>query len=74
MAGETSERAIQSFLDLRVWQEAMSLVEACYQFSAAFPKVEMFGLTAQLRRAAISVPANTPRDMDGTTRGHMSSS
>ena len=53
-----NERPIQSFMDLRVWNEAMDLVEACYQQSKGFPKQEMYGLTAQLRRAAVSVPAN----------------
>ncbi|MEO8809769.1 MAG: four helix bundle protein [Rhodanobacter sp.] len=44
--------------DLQVWQDAMLLVEAVYQFSATFPDAERFGLTAQIRRAAVSVPSN----------------
>ena len=44
--------------DLQVWQDAMHLVDAVYQFSARFPDSERFGLTAQLRRAAVSVPSN----------------
>jgi four helix bundle protein len=43
---------------LDVWREAMDLVEATYRFSADFPDTERFGLTAQIRRAAISVPSN----------------
>jgi four helix bundle protein len=44
--------------DLRVWQEAVTLVEMVYRLTAAFPKEEQYGLTSQLRRAAVSVPAN----------------
>ena len=43
---------------LEVWRDAMSLVEAVYRHSAKFPDSERFGLTAQIRRAAISVPSN----------------
>ncbi|MEG3792368.1 four helix bundle protein [Lysobacter sp. CCNWLW3] len=43
---------------LEVWRDAMDLVEAIYQFSRTFPDSERFGLTAQLRRAAVSVPSN----------------
>jgi four helix bundle protein len=43
---------------LRVWQLAMELAEACYRLSARLPTADRFGLTAQLRRAAISIPPN----------------
>ncbi|WP_184610024.1 four helix bundle protein [Xanthomonas arboricola] len=43
---------------LMVWRDAMSLVEAIYRLSHDFPDSERFGLTAQMRRAAISVPSN----------------
>jgi len=49
---------IQSYRDLRVWREAMDLTEACYRLSANFPLDEAFGMTAQLRRASASIPAN----------------
>ena len=64
-----NERPIHSFMDLRVWNEAMDLVEACYQLSKGFPKQEMYGLTAQLRRAAVSVPANIAEGFGRDTRG-----
>ncbi|MCF8233480.1 MAG: four helix bundle protein [Bacteroidales bacterium] len=48
----------KSFLDLEVWQKSHDCVLGIYQISAKFPKEELFGLTSQLRRAAISVPAN----------------
>ena len=44
--------------DLRAWQAAVELVESIYQLTAAFPREEAFGLTSQMRCAAISVPAN----------------
>lgn len=48
----------RNFQDLLVWQKAHALVLSIYKVSAEFPKQETYGLTAQLRRAAISVPAN----------------
>jgi four helix bundle protein len=47
-----------SFRDLKVWQSAMTLVEDTYRLSAKFPPDERFGLTAQVRRAAVSIPSN----------------
>jgi four helix bundle protein len=48
----------RSFEDVAVWQKAHVWVLAIYRYSAKMPKHELFGLTAQLRRAAVSVPAN----------------
>jgi four helix bundle protein len=47
-----------SFRDLKVWQRAMDLVEEIYKISRVFPADERFGLTAQVRRAIVSVPSN----------------
>lgn len=49
---------MQSVRELKIWQKAMDLVEACYKFSATLPADERFGLVSQIRRAATSVPAN----------------
>ncbi len=49
---------IQSYRDLDVWQKGMELTEGCYRLSNEFPSSERFSLTAQLRRAALSIPAN----------------
>lgn len=54
MARETAKR----FTDLIVWQKAHAFVLNVYPLSASFPKSEIYGLTSQLRRAAISIPAN----------------
>jgi four helix bundle protein len=43
---------------LLVWQDAMELVEPVYAFSSPFPDTERFGLTSQVRRAAVSIPSN----------------
>jgi four helix bundle protein len=49
---------IKSYRDLEVWQESMNLVVECYQLTKKFPKNEIYGLSSQLQRAAVSIPAN----------------
>jgi four helix bundle protein len=46
------------FQDLIVWQKAHALVLSIYRLTVSYPKNELFGLTSQMRRAAVSVPAN----------------
>ena len=48
----------QSFRDLLVWQKAMQLTVAIYRLTQGFPREEIYGLTSQIRRAAVSVPSN----------------
>ena len=48
----------KTFQDLLVWSKAHNLVLAIYKLTAAFPKQETYGLALQMRRAAVSVPAN----------------
>jgi four helix bundle protein len=48
----------RSFEDATVWQKAHAFVVGVYRYSDGFPREERFGLTSQLRRAAVSVPAN----------------
>src|ERR1700730_1413642 len=50
--------AARSFRDLLVWRKAHEFVLAVYAFTAGFPRQETYGLALQLRRAAVSVPAN----------------
>jgi four helix bundle protein len=47
-----------SFRDLRVWQEAMKLTAEVYRGTIGFPRHELYGLSSQMRRAAVSVPSN----------------
>jgi four helix bundle protein len=49
---------IRDYRDLIVWQKAIDLVEAVYKATTAFPREEVYGLTFQVRRAAVSVPSN----------------
>jgi len=44
--------------NLKIWQEAMSLANEVYTITRTFPRDEVWGLTSQLRRAAVSVPSN----------------
>ena len=58
---------LNSFRDLRVWQLSMELVEIIYRLTRNFPKHEIYGLTSQIQRAAVSVPSNIA---EGHTREH----
>jgi four helix bundle protein len=49
---------VANYKELEAWQVAMTLVEQVYRLTANFPDGERFGLTNQLRRAAVSVPSN----------------
>ena len=53
--GESSKRPHER---LEVWRDSMELVEMIYKISGNFPDSERFGLTSQIRRAAVSVPSN----------------
>ena len=48
----------EKYRDLLVWQRAMELVKEIYRVTKSFPKEEVYGLTAQIRRAAIAIPSN----------------
>lgn len=48
----------RSHRKLIAWRESMDIVQEIYRMTAGFPKAEQFGLTSQMRRAAISVPSN----------------
>lgn len=49
---------MRDFRELKVWQKAHELTLAVYKATACFPKVELYGLTAQMRRASVSISAN----------------
>jgi four helix bundle protein len=50
--------AVQSFRDLQVWQRSMQLTVAVYRMTQNFPPEELYGLTSQIRRSAVSIPSN----------------
>jgi len=50
--------ATNSYRDLRIWREAVDLALVVYRATAQFPKHELYGLTSQMRRAAVSVSSN----------------
>lgn len=57
---------IKSYKDLIVWQRAIELVSEIYKLTDNYPKTEIFGLTSQMRRAAVSIPSNIA---EGKSRG-----
>ena len=57
---------INSYKNLIVWQKSMDLVEAIYDLTKYFPREEIYGLTSQIRRSAISIPSNIA---EGRRRG-----
>ena len=59
---------IRDFRDLRVWRSAKDLVVAVYRLTQPFPKHEIYGLTSQMQRAAVSVPSNIA---EGHAREHL---
>jgi four helix bundle protein len=50
--------AAKTYQDLIAWQRAMNMVEGIYRATRNFPRDEMYGLTSQIRRAAVSIPSN----------------
>jgi four helix bundle protein len=67
---------VSSHKDLLVWQRSMDLVETVYRGTAKLPATEQFGLVAQMRRSAVSVPSNIAegygRQATGEYRHHLS--
>lgn len=55
-----------TYRELRVWQKAVDLAVLVYEFTAEFPKHELYGLSSQMRRAAVSVASNLA---EGAARG-----
>ena len=57
------------YMDLIGWQKAMELVTEMYRLTKKLPKEEMFGLTSQLRRAAVSIPSNIAEGQGRLSKG-----
>jgi four helix bundle protein len=62
-------RGGRSFRGLLVWRQAMDLTKSCYLLTRSLPREELYGLTSQIRRAAISIPANIAEGNGRSTRG-----
>jgi four helix bundle protein len=60
---------VKSYRDLVVWQKAMDLAVAIHPVALSFPKAEMFGLSSQLNRAAVSIPSNIAEGHGRRTTG-----
>jgi len=71
MAGTTT---FHSFRDLLVWQRAMQMVETIYKLTKQFPKEELYGLTSQMRRNAVSIPCTIAQGKGMRTRKEFLSS
>ena len=63
--------SIRSFRDLLVWRRAMSLTEDVYALTSGFPRSEQYGLSLQMRRAAVSIPSNLAEGHPQTTRQYL---
>ncbi|MCC6574070.1 MAG: four helix bundle protein [Planctomycetes bacterium] len=60
---------IKSFRDLKAWQVAKQAVREVYRLTESFPAKEQFGLTSQMRRAAVSIPANVAEGKGRVRKG-----
>jgi four helix bundle protein len=60
------KEVIHSYKELIVWQRSIELVVSIYELTDKFPKEEIFGLTSQIRRSAVSIPSNIA---EGRSRG-----
>lgn len=49
---------MKDFRELMVWQKGIDIVEAVYQIASSFPKEEMYALSSQIKRSAVSIPSN----------------
>ena len=61
--------SIKTYRDLFAWQKGIDLCESIYRASGVFPRYELYGLTSQIRRAAVSVPSNIAEGAGQITNG-----
>ena len=59
----------RDFRQLIVWQKAMEMVTEIYKATRSFPKEELYGLTSQIRRSAVSIPSNIAEGQGRNTKG-----
>ena len=63
------QKKAQNYKDLVVWQKGIEIAKAIYQLTSRFPSEEKFGLVAQMRRAAVSIPSNIAEGQARHTTG-----
>ena len=68
---EPDGRRVKHYRELWVWIQGMELVREVYRLTSQLPKEEMYGLTSQLRRAAVSVPSNIAEGWARNKSGHL---
>ena len=69
MTSSSGRLPVRCYRDLVVWQRSVDLVTDIYLKTRSFPNAERFGLTAQIRRAAVSIPSNIAEDQGRCTSG-----
>ena len=65
---EKKESKVRTHRDLDVWKKSIDLVTVIYKYTAEYPKSEMYGLTSQIRRCAVSIPSNIAEGSARTTK------
>lgn len=65
---EKKESKVRTHRDLDVWKKAINLVTLIYKYTVDYPKDEIYGLTSQIRRCAVSIPSNIAEGSARTTR------
>ena len=65
---EIRENKVRTHRDLDVWKKSIDLVTLIYKYTADYPKDEMYGLTSQIRRCAVSIPSNIAEGSARTTK------
>ena len=68
---EPDGRRVNHYRELWVWMQGMELVKEVYRLTSKLPKEEIYGLTSQLRRAAVSVPSNIAESWARNKSGHL---
>jgi len=71
VVAEQAGRKVNNFKDLWVWKTGMELLKPVYQVTRKLPKEELYGLTSQLRRAAVSVPSNIAEGWGRNKKGDL---
>jgi four helix bundle protein len=71
VVAEPDGRKVTNFKDLWVWKTSMELLKPIYTVTRKLPKEELYGLTSQLRRAAVSVPSNIAEGWGRNKKGYL---